>query len=245
MNWSKDFFNNISKNFFIKSTVEPDIIEFFKSLGVGHSTQVVEQCCGEGQLQIALAKHLGCKTLGLDQCSEYIKTAKILAKEAQVTSTFMEYDILNGKCVGLSHFVINWNTSWGYFEDDSLNLKFLQNAYINLRKNGTFVLEYYNSDFVINNFEPLKVTKKEIDGNHYSCKRISHIERNCLISTCIITDDNDNELFNSTGLTKMYSQQDILSMLVAAGFKDTVCYADFNKSEASSNCPRLIFVSKK
>lgn len=245
MNWSNNFFNNISRNFFIKNTVEPELIEFFKSLGVTYTSHVIEQCCGEGQLQIALAQSLGCKSLGLDQCASYIKTAKNLAKEAEVTSKFMEYDILNGKCVGLGHFVINWNTSWGYFEDDDLNLKFLKNAYMHTRKDGTFILEYYNSYFVKNHFETFRTTEKEVDGQTYICERTSKIVNDCLISDCVIMDSNKEVIFNSSGLTKMYSKDQIVDMLHSVGFKNVVCYADLAKNEATLDSPRLIFVSKK
>lgn len=245
MNWSKDFFNNVSKHFFIKSTVEPELIEFFKSLGVMYTSHVMEQCCGEGQLQIALNASLGCKTLGVDQCDDYIKTALKRAKEAQVTTSFMQYDILTGKCVGLVHFVINWNTSWGYFEDDALNLKFLQNAHMHLRKNGKFVLEYYNSAFVKNNFEPFREISKEVDGQVYTCERTSRIENNCLLSDCVIKDSEQQTIFNSAGLTKMYSSDEISAMLLLAGFQDVVCYADLNKNTPTDSSPRLIFVAKK
>lgn len=245
MNWSTDFFNNITRNFFLINTVNDDLVAFFKSLGVSYTTQVLEQCCGEGTLSIALAQSLGCKTLGVDLCEEYIETANKKAKAAQVTSKFMQHDILDDKCVALTHFVINWHTSWGYFEDDALNLKFLQNASKHLRPNGTFVLEYYNADFVISNFEKTTVLERNVDGTHFKCERKSRIENRCLISDFVIKDQNKKKIFEGSGLTKMYTKDEIISLLEQAGFKDIQCFADTNRSQPELNSPRLIFVSKK
>lgn len=245
MNWSADFYNNITRNFFLMDPVDDNLINFFKSLGITYTSQVLEQCCGEGTLSIALAQSLGCKTLGVDQCLSYIETASKKAKEAQVTSKFMQYDLLSDKCVALTHFVINWHTSWGYFEDDSTNLKFLQNANKHLRSGGTFVLEYYNSDWVINNFKKSTVITKDVDGVTYTCKRESRIENQCLISDFIIKDSSKKNLFEGSGLTKMYTKDEIVSLLCQAGFKDIQCFSDVNKSTDELNGPRLIFVSKK
>ncbi len=245
MSWSKDFFNDISKHFFLKSEVSDNEIEFFKKVGINYLSKIMEQCCGNGLLQLSLAKNIKCKTFGIDINEEYIKDAINSAKKQQIRAEFSAQDITNSKCIGIFQYVINWNTSWPYFSDGETNINVLSHAYMHLKKNGKYILELYNSEFVKNNFKKIRIENRNIDGVDYTCEKISSIENDILKTQCVIKDSLGNILFDQTGSTKMYKRDEVIKMLEEVGFSNINCYSGLNLEEYDSENHRIIFVSEK
>lgn len=245
MYWAKNFFNNISSHFGLTHNIDNELIEFFSKMGMTYTSQVLDQCCGNGTLQIALTKHIKCKTFGIDINNDYIELAKQRAFNQKIVSKFICQDVLENKCVGLFNYVINWNTSWAYFEDDERNISFIQHAFINLRQNGKYIIETYNSNFIKSNFKELILDKKTVNGIEYTIEKKCSINNDILSAQWIIKNSEGNIIFDDTGYTKLYTEEQIINFYEQVGFKDIKTYNDLSYKENAIPTSRFIIVGTK
>lgn len=245
MYWTNSFFNNISSHFALTHNIDNKLIEFFSKIGMTYTSQVLDQCCGNGTLQLALTKHIKCKTFGIDINNDYIELATQRAFEQKIVSKFICQDVLDNKCVGLFNYVINWNTSWAYFEEDDHNISFIQHAFKNLRKDGKYIIETYNSNFIKSNFKEFISDKKIINGIEYTIEKKCSINNDILSSNWIIKISDGDIIFDDIAYTKLYTEDQIVDFYKQVGFKDINTYNDFSYKENSIPTSRFIIVGTK
>lgn len=246
MNWASLFFNKNSSSFALKQSVHSDELDFFKSMGINYTSNVLEQCCGKGTLITEIGRNFKCKTMGIDLIEEYILEAHQYARSIQATTTFAVEDILNNKCISSVHYVINWNTSWAYFEEDLKNQLFFNHAFKNLKKNGYYILDFYNTDWLVDNFQEKRIDERVIGDEKFTAEKISSIEDKILKTQWIIYNSKDEQIFNNSGITKMYKQKEIEEMLALSGFRNVDVYGSLKLDKpCSKTLPRLLFKAQK
>ena len=151
-----------AENFITKLTSE---------LQLPQSAKIIDLACGKGRHSVFLNK-LGYDVLGLDLSRQSIEHNKQFENQ---TLIFDVHDMRNPIDYDPVDAVFNLFTSFGYFdheEDDKKVFKSVGNA---LKKDGYFVLDYLNEEFVRKNLVPenvitrgeidFKITKK-IEGRH-------------------------------------------------------------------------------
>lgn len=243
--WSIDFFDDITANFFLTNNISDDLVSFLSDLKMNFSSRVLEQACGNGYLSNELSLKLKSRFTGIDIIPEYIEVAKKHNKQIQKLNNFIVEDITNCNFIGLYHFVINLNTSCNYFKEDEKNILFFKHAFKNLKNNGLYILETYNSNFIENNFKPLRIEEKFIKNEKFILEKKSSIE-NKMLKTEVKVYKNDNIIKSTFGETKLYSPKEMEKMLLDVGFKEINIYANFKKETFDIfNSPRIVFVSKK
>jgi SAM-dependent methyltransferase len=243
--WSIDFFDNITANFFLTNNISDDLVSFLADLKMNFSSRVLEQACGTGYISNELSLKLKSRFTGIDIIPEYIEAAKTHNKQIQKLNNFIVEDITNCNFIGLYHFVINLNTSCNYFKEDEKNILFFKHAFKNLKNNGLYILETYNSNFIENNFKPLRIEEKFIKNEKFILEKKSSIE-NKMLKTEVKVYKNDNIIKSTFGETKLYSPKEMEKMLLDVGFKEINIYANLKKETFDIfNSPRIVFVSKK
>jgi len=241
---SLEFFNESTALFALTTDITEKELNFFKKIGITHNSRVLEQCCGRGYLSNLLTKSISCKTLGIDIIPEYIHYAKKFAFDNNLITRFEEGDLLSDKCYGRFNYVINWNTSWAYFEDDEKNIIFLINAFKNLRHGGQFILEFYNSEYVINNFQKQRESIIKIDDVEYKLVKNSEIVNGLLNSEWTISNKNES-IFKNQFSTRMYTIIDIKNMLEKVGFKDVEVLNKETFEAHGKESKKNVFICKK
>ena len=241
---SLEFFNESTGLFALTTDLPTKELDFFRKIGITHNSRVLEQCCGRGYLSNLLTKSISCKTLGIDIVPEYINYAKKFAFDNNLITRFEQGDLLSDKCYGLFNYVINWNTSWAYFEDDEKNSIFLINAFKNLRSGGQFVLEFYNSEYVLKNFQKQRESTMKIDDVEYKLIKDSEISNGLLNSEWTIFKE-DEIIFQNKFLTRMYTVTDIKNMLEKVGFKDVQVLNKETFENHEKESKKNVFICKK
>ncbi len=110
-------------------------------LDIREKSKVLDLACGKGRHAIFLEKK-GLDVTGVDLSPNNIKEANLCIN---ANLRFYEADmraILSDKKF---NYIFNLFTSFGYFEDDTDNLKVLQSVYTMLEKDGIFILDFLNA----------------------------------------------------------------------------------------------------
>lgn len=158
MNISKfyEHFSLLNEIFYKDSAKE--VIEFLKSELM--PVQTLDVGCGVGQLTLPLINE-GLEIYGFDISKEMLD---ILHNKVNNKNNFIVKDALYFSENDLGKFSQAYcmRTSFGNFENNEDNIKYLENIYSSLNKAGTFYLDYLNFNKIIKNFNPkIEMKNKE------------------------------------------------------------------------------------
>ena len=134
--------------------IKPNNKDFFLDLG-----------CGAGRHSIYLNKK-GFYVDGLDLSQKSLLQAeKYKNKKLQ----FYQRDMRDFCFENKYNVIINLFTSFGYFEDDQDNKKVFNNIERSLKKNGYFIIDFFNSHKIIRELKNHEL--KKIDNINFIIKR--------------------------------------------------------------------------
>lgn len=125
---------------------------------------VLDLACGKGRHARYLNK-IGYHVTGVDLSENSINYAK------RFENNSLHFEVHNMCKPYPKQFdaVFNLFTSFGYFEDDADNLKTIKAIKGNLNATGFGVIDFMNSEFVIDNLVPKEV--KVVDSINFNLKR--------------------------------------------------------------------------
>jgi SAM-dependent methyltransferase len=123
--------------------------------------EVLDVPCGHGRIANRLAAR-GARVTGLDADPLFLERARADAATSGVEVEYVEGDMRTLPWEERFDLVLNWFTSFGYF-DDAGNRTWLEEARKTLRPGGRLALDLLNRDALAGNWLP--VTMSERDGN--------------------------------------------------------------------------------
>jgi SAM-dependent methyltransferase len=196
--------------------------------------KILDLACGKGRHSIYL-NSLGYDVTGVDLSENSISFAKQFENE---TLHFDVHDMCEpyGKTFDA---VFNLFTSFGYFENDEDNLKTIEAIKADLNEYGFGVIDFMNSDFVINNLVEEDV--KTIEGIDFNQKR--HVEGNYIVKT--ITFKVDNKEYSFQERVKALSLDDFKILFEKAGVYLLDVFGDYKlKKFHKETSERLVMIFK-
>jgi len=137
---------------------DSDAIESMLELKKGD--KILDLACGYGRIAIELSKR-GYMVTGFDLSQSFLELAKKAAKRENLTVQFVRGDMRRIPFKGCFDYIINWQTSFGYFEDEEDNFRVLQEVYWALKPCGKFLLDVVNRDNLIKRFTTKNWTERE------------------------------------------------------------------------------------
>jgi len=203
-------------------------------LNIPEHGKILDLACGKGRHSMYL-NSLGYHVTGVDLSENSISYAKQFENE---TLNFEVHDMSKpyGKTFDA---VFNLFTSFGYFEHDDDNLKTIKAIKENLNAYGFAVIDFLNSDFVINNLVTENI--KTVDGIDFNQKR--HLEDGYIIKTIRFTVDNKDYSFQER--VKALSLDDFKTLFEKAGVYLLDVFGDYKLNAFHKNTSeRLIMVFK-
>jgi 2-polyprenyl-3-methyl-5-hydroxy-6-metoxy-1,4-benzoquinol methylase len=121
-----------------------------RSLGLRKGARVLDAPCGAGRTSLALAK-LGLEVTGVDMRSQFTARAKRRFRKEGVTGTFLAGDLRELDYDGEFHAVVNWFSSFGYY-DDAVNLDIVRRLARALHPGGRLLIDTANRERVLRHF---------------------------------------------------------------------------------------------
>jgi SAM-dependent methyltransferase len=133
----------------------------WRLLGLEAGVEVLDVPCGHGRIANRLAER-GARVTGLDADTVFLERARADAAERGVAVEYVQGDMRALPWEERFDLVLNWFTSFGYFDDDG-NRAWLREARKVLRPGGRLVLDLWNRDAMTGIWQP--VTMSERDGD--------------------------------------------------------------------------------
>ncbi|MGB0882418.1 MAG: class I SAM-dependent methyltransferase [Vicingaceae bacterium] len=238
--WFEDWFDSPFYHILYKNRDENEAKTFISNL-VNHlnpnkSAVFVDVACGKGRHAMYL-NSLGHIVDGFDLSENSITQAQL--KETD-TLHFYTNDIRTPLKKEHYDFAFNLFTSFGYFDDENDNQKAINAIADSLKSSGTLVLDFMNSNKVINSL--VKTELKEIDGINFNIKR-SYINQH------IIKDINfeaNNKNYHFQEKVKAISLSDFKRYFEKANLSIDCIFGDYSLNEfCVENSDRLIFIATK
>jgi 2-polyprenyl-3-methyl-5-hydroxy-6-metoxy-1,4-benzoquinol methylase len=210
-----------------------------KNVSIPNKAKILDAACGAGRHAIALAQK-GYKVTAFDLSEPLINKAKTLSNELNLNINFFNADLRTVDFKERFSLILNLFTSFGYFENDEENFRFLTESKKWLLPKGYFILDYLNMNYIIENHVPQSVkameNKKVIENRRFNKGRIE--------KEIIIHNGSKVETYNES--VKLYSFNQIAEAAQNAGLTINKIFGDYKGNEFDEELSeRLIIIFKK
>lgn len=196
----------------------------------------LDLACGSGRHSIYLNKK-GYNVDGVDLSKKSLLKGKSYQND---TLQFIAEDIRSYKKPTKYDFILNLFTSFGYFETENDDINVLRNVKISLKKNGIFILDFFNANKVILDLKSYE--EKKINNITFKIKKT--YDQEFVYKEISIQDQKNNYIFTEKvrliKLEKFKKYMKKLNMNLIGIFGDYQ-FREFNPVSSE----RLILVIKK
>jgi ubiquinone/menaquinone biosynthesis C-methylase UbiE len=217
-------------------------IEFLlQRVDLPEGAKILDLCCGCGRHAVEL-KERGYDVMGLDLSEELLDMACSRAYECGQEISFIRCDMREIPFEDHFDLIVNFFTSFGYFEDDADNQRVLLAIAKALKPGGEFLIDYMNPEHVAGNV--VERDEKEISDEVYVIQErwMDESPRRINKKITLIRGDEKSTFRESV---RMYSHGEMRDMLSAAGLKLTETYGDFSGSRYTRNSTRMVLMGRK
>lgn len=131
----------------LEARSDGDVELIARLLDLPEGAELLDAPCGHGRIAQRLAAR-GLRVTGLDITPQFIELARERAAAAGVEVEYLEGDLRELPFEARFDAVLNWFTSFGYFDDEN-NRRVLENFHRALRPGGVLLIEQASRDFLL------------------------------------------------------------------------------------------------
>ena len=215
---------------------EKFILALVEKLELKNKAKVLDLACGKGRHAKTLHK-AGLDVLGVDLSPNSIESASQYVNDSLKFAVHDMREIIPSKKFSA---IFNLFTSFGYFDDNSENLKMLESIHEMLEENGLLVIDFMNAEHVISNLVEEEI--KLVEGVQFDISR--KYDGNHIFKT--ISFDTESNRQSHTERVQAIKFSDFESLLSLSRFEILCTFGDFELNsfnEVDSN--RLIIIARK
>jgi len=245
MKWWQSFFDKTYLNFGLKPLerkAKEEVDFILKVLKITKNTLILDIGCGAGRHSIKLAKR-GYRIVGIDFKRDYINHCKERARKLSLKTKFMQVDMRNLKFKNKFDVVINVFTSFGYFKSEEENLEVLRKIAKALKKNGKFLIDVTNRDYIIKHFKKKGLTK--LKYGYIRKERYFDFSTSIVNAKWTFLSKNKRKISEKKISCRVYSYHELKNMFEKVGLKVIKSFGNFKGEKISSNTKRLILIGRK
>jgi ubiquinone/menaquinone biosynthesis C-methylase UbiE len=218
------------------SKEQTDLI--WRLLEIQPGMDVLDLACGHGRISNLLASR-GARVTGLDATAMFLDRARAEAAELGLKVDYVEGDMRSLPWDGEFHRVVNWFTSFGYF-DDSGNRQVLDQVYRVLVPGGKFLVEIQHRDGIMRVQREQFVVERDgnllIDLNRFDpLTGRQHAERTIV---------RDGRVRRFRFFVRLFSFTELRDWFERAGFSDIVGYGE-DGEPLNLDHRRMILIGRK
>ncbi|WNH12029.1 SAM-dependent methyltransferase [Thalassobellus suaedae] len=203
-------------------------------LNIPEGGTILDLACGKGRHALYLNK-IGYHVTGVDLSENSIDYAK------QFENHSLHFDVHNMCNPYHKKFdaVFNLFTSFGYFEKDEDNLSTIKAIKEDLNEFGFGVIDFMNSEFVIDNLVPEEI--KTVDGIEFHLKR--YVENGYIVKDINFTVD--GILYNFQERVRAFTLADFEALFEKAGVFLLDVFGDYKLRKFNTKTSdRLVMIFK-
>lgn len=214
-------------------------VEFaMRQLRLEHCGKILDLCCGGGRHLLHLSAYC-VELVGLDYSRDLLRIAN---DHLPANVLLTRGDMRHLPFKAAFDAVVNFFTSFGYFEEDEENARVPRQMALALRPGGRFFMDYLN---------PVHVRANLVPESRREAGRLTVLEERWIDSarsrvnkrTRVLEDGNLRaETFESV---RLYSLDEMMSVLVEAGLRVERIFGDYDASPYDASSPRMMFVGSR
>jgi len=238
--WFADWFDSPYYHILYKRHDEADaraaLDQLLRALQLPPGSRVLDLACGKGRHARYLADQ-GYDVTGLDISGQSISYAQQFEHERL---HFYQHDMRLPFRINYYDAVVNFFTSFGYFETDRDHLRSLQNIAKGLKPGGLFLLDYFNSEVVRQQVVPEE--HKVIDGLDF--KVTKWVDAHRVYKQVDVQQDGRHFTFQER--VRLFELRDCQELLHQAGLQVIQTYGTYQLEPFEvDRSPRLILIARK
>lgn len=214
-------------------------IELFRTkVMLPEGSKVLDLCCGTGRHARSLAE-CGYEVTGIDYSHYFID--KATSENTLANLRFFHCDMRDVYPGAPYDAVVNFFTSFGYFEEDKENLLVLQQVYSALRPGGWMLFDYLNEAKVRSHLVPY--SEKKLYGATITEER--RIEGKYVIKKIHIAQEHQATIMFEERV-KLYNLHDFQQLFLAAGLVIREYYGSYSAEQFDVHTsPRILIIAQR
>jgi SAM-dependent methyltransferase len=222
-----------------KSTA-PQIDQVTHLLGLKPPLEILDLCCGLGRHSLELARR-GFTVTGVDRTAVYLEKARQQAESEKLPIAFVQEDMRKFCRPDAFDIVLNFYTSFGYFENPAEDRRVLVNMEQSLRKDGRLVMEMMGKEILARIFR--ERDWHEEDGVIWLEERKVSKDWTWIDSRWIMLQGSKRNEFRISH--RLYSAAELSALLKDCGFRSVDIYGNLAGAPYDQNAERLVVVAHK
>ncbi|MFQ5674629.1 MAG: class I SAM-dependent methyltransferase [bacterium] len=202
--------------------------------------KILDLGCGNGRHASELASR-GYDVTCLDLSSELLSVARRESSSEPCCIHFVRADMRNIPFASAFDSVVSFFTTFGYFKSDEENIKTLHSIAGALKPQGTFLQDYVNKSYVVENLVPIDSRRQdgfEIVQERFYNRTDERIEKKITLKE----NSRVREYFESV---RLYTLEEMKNLLAKTDLRLEKTFGDFDGSPFSAASPRLILIGRK
>jgi SAM-dependent methyltransferase len=227
---------------FLAERTPAEVDQLEALLGLRPPMRMLDLPAGQGRHSIELARR-GYHVTGVDLSPDMLSVAQERAQAARVTVRFLQGDMRQPLAGEQFDLVLNLFTSFGYFEDESDDLRVAQAAYAMLAPGGRFLLEVINGERVIRNFQEREWFTVG-DAAVLERRSLDQVSRRMTVERTVSRSGGEEEEV-SVHAVRLYWPATLDALLKQAGFPSVSFYGDWDGSAVGPDSLRVLAVGRK
>ena len=242
--WFKDWFNSPYYHLLYQNRNDQEALAFINRLieylNPSKNAMMLDMACGKGRHSKALAD-MGFEVTGVDLSEASIEHASFQQTEKL---HFYQHDMRLPFRINYYDYVFNFFTSFGYFKTQREHSNAIKNIVQNLKKDGVFVIDYLNVQYISDRLvESTTTTKEGIEFLVTKWEDEKHFFKQIQIS------ENGSHTLEENAYTERVAKFSLLDFEEMLSLQNTVItdvFGDYNlNSYDTIISPRMIIVAKK
>jgi len=211
-----------------------------RKLALRAGDRLLDLCCGNGRHSLELARQ-GYRVVALDLSYVLLRSGAKQAREEGLPVWFVQADARRVALQCEFDAVVNFFTSFGYFETDADNALMLENISRVLKDGGKFFIDFLNADHVRENLVPR--TELQVGSATVREEREIDTVRNTVTKTITIRRNGAEKRYSER--VRLYSEGELRRMLELCGLRVRNTFGDYDGGPVHIERPRLILVGEK
>ena len=197
--------------------------------------KILDLACGKGRYSRHLAQK-GFEVTGIDLSPKSIAFARQFEKD---NLSFYTHDMRSLFRTNYFDLIVNFFTSFGYFDKEEEDIKVLKNVHSGLKPNGLFILDFFNSQYVIDRL--IGSDQKDIDGISFHIKK--QLNHKHVIKSITFEDKGQRWLFQEK--VRLFRHADFERMFAQSKLEIVESFGNYALEPYHEyNSPRLILIAK-
>jgi len=207
-------------------------------LAITPRDKVLDLCCGNGR-HLAHILDRAPKAVGFDYSPHLLQLARATT---QNRARFVRGDMRRLPFVAAFDVLLNFFTSFGYFQDEEDNRATARALARALRPGGRFFIDFLNPAHLRATLNP-ETTRQEGDFHIVERRWIDEETQRINRTTQVIRDG--QIFFTYTASAEIYTPEDLSALLRACGFEIAAIYGNHDGQPIDDTQPRMIITGHR